>query len=361
MSDMDNKRGYIKYKFIHSATLEMVKSIHVVADPEHHVFCREWAKRIDQRLSSGVKEEIQFFAEKYGQWHYVMDLVAELAYYRSGANDLEVILEKIRKMNKLTFAVFFLGGSPHKSDVKSIRELMENPELAKDTAVFSANEKITKEDAVFFLQHIDEIRERLCSTMWQYWKEAFEYEWEAVDRYLMTVIKKGRALIERYGAVTYICSLHEDMVVDGDVLRFNKDIPFSIRLGEVREIIITPSVFSYPHLYGNIFQGKVYIALNMNYKGVKLNEAIPKDTLELLRIISDETRFRIVKALWENRATNSELVELLTMSKATVSLHLKLMKAAGLVEVEKTSKCTYYKLIKEPFYTIQQKLMDSLK
>lgn len=33
MAGIDDKKYHIKCKFIHSATLEMVKSIHVIADP----------------------------------------------------------------------------------------------------------------------------------------------------------------------------------------------------------------------------------------------------------------------------------------------------------------------------------------
>lgn len=291
-----------------------------------------------------------------------MDLVAEVAYHRDDANDLSSVLEKIRRMNRLTFAVFFLGSSSKNEDVEKIKRLVEHPEQAESSKDIPIDREISREASVYFFQHLDEIRERLCSAMWRYWKEVFEYEWEAIDRYLMTVIKRGRALIERYGPINYICSLHEDMAVEKDVLRFNnKAASLSIRLSEVREVVITPSVFAYPHLYGNIFQGKVYIALNMNYNGVRINESVPADTLELLRILSDETRFRIIKALWQADATTSELAELLTISKTTVSLHLKQMKDAGLVEMEKTNQYAYYKLVKEPFYTIQKKLMDSLE
>lgn len=361
MAGIDDKKYHIKCKFIHSATLEMVKSIHVIADPSHHVYCRDWAKTVEHRLSDRLREEIYFFAEQYGQWNFVMDLVAEVAYHRSDPNDLSAVLERIQKMNRLTFAVFFLGSSPNKADVEKIRKLVANPELAESSKDIPMDRKISREASVYFFQHLDDIRERLCNAMWRYWKEVFEYEWEAIDRYLMTVIKRGRALIERYGPINYICSLHDDMVVEDGVLRFNKEIALSIPLKDVREVVITPSVFAYPHLYGNVFQGKVYIALNMNYNGVKINESVPVDTLELLRILSDETRFRIIKALWTADATTSELAELLTISKTTVSLHLKQMKDAGLLEMKKTNQYAYYRLVKEPFYTIQKKLMDSLE
>ena len=82
--------------------------------------------------------------------------------------------------------------------------------------------------------------------------------------------------------------------------------------------------------------------------------------LELLHILSDETRFRIIKVLWKAAATTTELAELLTLSKTTVSLHLKLMKDADIVEIEKVNKFAYYKLKKDSFYTIQKTLLDSL-
>ena len=98
----------------------------------------------------------------------------------------------------------------------------------------------------------------------------------------------------------------------------------------------------------------------MNYNAVKINDAVPAETLKLMHVLSDDTRYRIIKALWNSEATPSELAELLTLSLSTISLQLKVLKEAGIVEMRKVNKNVYYRLIKEPMYTIQKKFIDSL-
>lgn len=360
MSAIDDRKYHIKYRFVHSATLEMVKSIHVASDPEHHIFCADWAKSISGRLSKKLETELRFFADRYRQWDFVMDLVAELAYYRSDANDLEPILEKIERMGPITFSVFFLGMSAYGADPALIKSFIAEPDTASGSKLTGGAPKLRDEDIQYFFSHIEEIRGRLCAVMRQYWTEIFQYEWESIDRYLKTVIKRGMSLMERQGPLNYICSFHDKIYVENGRLIFDNEAKLSIRLEDIKEIVITPSVFAHPHLYGNIFRGKVNIALSMNYNAVKINDAVPAETLELMHILSDETRFRIIKALWKAAATTTELAELLTLSKTTVSLHLKLMKDADIVEIEKVNKFAYYKLKKDSFYTIQKTLLDSL-
>lgn len=361
MTAIDERNRSIQYRFIHSASLEMVKSIHVVADPDHHIYCSEWAKTANARLTEELKDEIRFFAERYVQWTFVMDLVGELAYYSGGADDLDLILAKIERMKPVTFSVFFLGLSAYNPEPARIQYFLAHPEQAGNEALAGGAGKMKDADIRYFFFHVDEIKARLCRTLRQYWIAVFAPEWESINRYLMTVIKRGMMQIERYGLVPYICSLHDKIFVEDGRLIFNKAVPFSIELSEINEIVITPSVFAYPHLYGNIFRGKVNIALSMNYNAVKINDAVPTKTLELLHILSDETRFRIIKALWGGDATTSELAELLTLSQSTVSLQLKLMKEAGIVEITKINKFTYYKLNKDPFYLIQQTLLGCLE
>ena len=356
----DDRQYHIKYKFVHSASLEMVKSIHVASDPEHHVFCNDWVKLIDGRMSKKLESELKFFSDRYRQWDFIMDLVAEMAYYQNDANDLEKILQKIENMNDIVFSVFFLGMSSCSPDPAQIKSFLSDPDTATGSLLTGGAKRLRDEDIRYFFANVREIRMRLCTVMRKYWAEIFQYEWESIDSYLKTVIKRGMSQIERQGPVNYICSLHERLYTKNGTLVFDNESNLSIKISEIKEIVITPSVFAHPHLYGNIFKGKVNVALNMNYNAVKINKAVPVQALELMHILSDETRFRIIKVLWKTAATTSELSELLTLSNATVSLHLKLMKSADLVEIERENKFSYYKLKKDRFYTIQKTLLDSL-
>lgn len=290
-----------------------------------------------------------------------MDLVAELSYKTDDSDNVNEIISQIEKMNKLKFVVFFLGLSTYSPDPKIIKQFILDPSTIEYNMFSRGAEQVEEEDILYFFQHIDPIKKLLLNTMRQYWNEIFKAQWESIDQYVMTVIKRGTSLIERNGAVNYICSLHDDIFVRDGKLVFHKEPGFSIHLEDINEFVITPSVFSEPHLFGNIFRGKVFIALNMNYHAVSVNETIPLKSLEFMHLVSDKTRYRIIKVLWSSEATTKDIAELLTLSPSTVSIHLKLLKDAGLVTVSKSNKFAYYKLEKEPFYHIQENLPNSLE
>lgn len=69
-----------------------------------------------------------------------------------------------------------------------------------------------------------------------------------------------------------------------------------------------------------------------------LRECIPTFT-----VLSDENRLMILHILFEHGSLNvNELTERLHLSRPAVSHHLKIMRDAGLVQVEQRGKERYY-------------------
>jgi len=76
---------------------------------------------------------------------------------------------------------------------------------------------------------------------------------------------------------------------------------------------------------------------------------VPKETLkrmsEVFKLLADQSRLKIVLALAPDRELHvSALCELLGQSQPAVSHHLTLMRMAGLVEVDRKGKFSFYRL-----------------
>lgn len=65
---------------------------------------------------------------------------------------------------------------------------------------------------------------------------------------------------------------------------------------------------------------------------------------ESFKALSDSTRREIINILKHGKLTAGEIVELFDMTGATISHHLSILKAAGLVTDEKKGKYIYYEL-----------------
>ena len=58
------------------------------------------------------------------------------------------------------------------------------------------------------------------------------------------------------------------------------------------------------------------------------------DCIDILKALADRTRLRLIKALLANRASVNELTEQLRVSQYNTSKHLRVLKQAGIVDVE---------------------------
>ena len=70
--------------------------------------------------------------------------------------------------------------------------------------------------------------------------------------------------------------------------------------------------------------------------------------LEVLEVIAEPTRRRILDAVREAECSVSDLVERVGMHQPGVSRHLKVLRDAGLVEVRRDAQRRMYRLRAEP-------------
>ena len=86
---------------------------------------------------------------------------------------------------------------------------------------------------------------------------------------------------------------------------------------------------------------------------------------EICRIFSNPTRLEILNLLRDKEMSVTELIKKTKLSQANVSQHLAIMKSKGIVESNRKSKNTYYKLtnpkIIKAFDIIREVLSERLR
>ncbi len=70
------------------------------------------------------------------------------------------------------------------------------------------------------------------------------------------------------------------------------------------------------------------------------------ETVEILCLLADETRLRILKLLKRGEKNVSKIVESLKLSQPTVSHHLKKLEGAGLVLKRQYKRWVFYEVNK---------------
>ena len=81
---------------------------------------------------------------------------------------------------------------------------------------------------------------------------------------------------------------------------------------------------------------------------------MPAATLDVLEVIAEPTRRRILDAVREGERSVGELVEQVGMHQPGVSRHLKVLRDAGLVEVRRDAQRRLYRVRAEPLHSIDE-------
>jgi len=90
---------------------------------------------------------------------------------------------------------------------------------------------------------------------------------------------------------------------------------------------------------------------------------VPKinKNIDILKVLADGTRLKIISLLSKQEMAVCELIEALNLSQPAVSHHLKLLKQAGLIQDNREGKWILYTINQEKFYLCTQDLENFFK
>ena len=88
---------------------------------------------------------------------------------------------------------------------------------------------------------------------------------------------------------------------------------------------------------------------------------LERDLVQVFKLLSDETRLRILLYLAQERELHvTALCEKLGQSQPAVSHHLALLRVSGLIEARRDGKHNFYSVRKTHFHRIIGELFDSI-
>jgi ArsR family transcriptional regulator, arsenate/arsenite/antimonite-responsive transcriptional repressor len=93
----------------------------------------------------------------------------------------------------------------------------------------------------------------------------------------------------------------------------------------------------------------------------ELSNELEKDLVQVFKLLSDETRLRILLYLTRERELHvTALCDKLGQSQPAVSHHLALLRVAGLIEARRDGKHNFYSVRRTHFHRIMEELFDSI-
>ena len=94
----------------------------------------------------------------------------------------------------------------------------------------------------------------------------------------------------------------------------------------------------------------------------ELPSHLEKDLVQVFKLLSDETRLRILLYLMrEGELHVTALCEKLGQSQPAVSHHLALLRVAGLIEARRDGKHNYYSICRSHFHQLMGELFSNIR
>ena len=93
----------------------------------------------------------------------------------------------------------------------------------------------------------------------------------------------------------------------------------------------------------------------------ELPNQLEKDLVQVFKLLSDETRLRILMYLMREKELHvTALCDKLGQSQPAVSHHLALLRVAGLIEARRDGKHNYYSVRAAHFHRIMEELFSNM-
>jgi DNA-binding transcriptional ArsR family regulator len=178
----------------------------------------------------------------------------------------------------------------------------------------------------------------LADLVSEYWVRAIEPVWEAILAVLEDDIAARARALTAGGAIEVFGGLHPDVRWSGEALLVDRPYETSVDLGG-RGLLLLPSVFMWPRV-GAMFDPPWQPALIYPPRGVGALWA-PAGQSESLGPLIGVRRAAVLAALGSPTSTTT-LSRRLSLSSASVSEHLSVLRSAGLVRGTRDGRSVLY-------------------
>lgn len=320
-----------------------------------------------EKLDETVRYSLNKYGEAYSGWLLIMDIATYISctyYDRTGKTDIsfETAMEEYDKMDEVTYLYIFLGMPAlgyEKAD--AARWLRDTDTMSsKDRQVIG--QYIAQKDIKIFIRNIADLKEDLKELLTVYWEKVFRGVWQEIEKSIDKTIDTAAYECRMLGDISqYIANMHKDIKVAKGSIHINKEVPYDIKLSDVKQVHVFPSTFSGEELLIDIFDRSLVIYYNLNLDDSRQVGEEGKKLCKIFKILGDDTRLRIARLLWGSPATTQYLAGMLGMSPSTVSAHLKMMRSAGLVTNKAVKKFVYYEIDQRAMAELGEELLDYLK
>jgi ArsR family transcriptional regulator len=94
-------------------------------------------------------------------------------------------------------------------------------------------------------------------------------------------------------------------------------------------------------------------------------QTLPDDKIlefksRIFKVIGDANRLKVLEILRSGKNCQCDIIPMIAQSQSTVSRHLKLLEAAGLIKSQKEGTKTYYQVVDEEIFNLIDAINENM-
>ncbi|MGK2960598.1 MAG: ArsR/SmtB family transcription factor [Gemmatimonadaceae bacterium] len=333
--------------------------VHAVVTPRFEIFyalqalesgagehLHEWRREMERRLPARLRTSLASVAPTPLMWPLIADALREAP----TAITFNGMVESLSTMDAGTFQAFVLGGvfkAP--GAVESL--VSERASLARTVT----NEVATQEKLLTLLglhpfsrqspatAAFDKLvtspgsyRAEVVNVLASFWAHGFSDTWQRLEREMKERAQEMRASANRRSFAVFAKENKLPLTMEGKIvmkMRGSTAEPVKSTEG----VYLIPSAFNVARLWAAYdSKGRTKFFLPVLDTRLQTVGATVIDPAAIFRALGDTTRYAIATSIARTPMTSVELARAFDVSKPTISHHVQLLRAAGLLDESQT-------------------------
>ncbi|MEK5255104.1 metalloregulator ArsR/SmtB family transcription factor [Paenibacillus sp. FSL F4-0125] len=323
-----------KIKTIVSPFHELLCSLHVLYQPEHHPKRLQWALSLKKTMPIALQENILSLGELSDGWIAFLDLPDQTGAPISCNQGITMLC-------KLPDAEFVYLIMNQKVTLSTIVEALCGSASSNSGALIN-------EPMQILIENLGSVRKLLIETLITYEQDFFRQEWDYIQPWMNTSAAHFQDSASRTPEKA-LRTLHPRLSAENGTLTAQKAHTYYFPYETLQQVFVFPSSFIFPHLLIGWNENTLFLPLAVDIPGQVYNDGPPSDLLRQLKALSDDTRMRILKILWKGPHCTKQLAPVLGITEAAVSKQLKQLTEAGFTKSERKGNYLFYSVHKESF------------
>ncbi|MCL6456456.1 MAG: metalloregulator ArsR/SmtB family transcription factor [Gorillibacterium sp.] len=311
---------------------EMITSLHVLEQPEHHPFRNQWAQRTLTLLPEQLCLQIHRLGSVSDHWLSLHRLEDKMA----ASLSVEELLQKLEQLPDAEFADLLFNDAHPLSEIWEAQHAEEKPGWVADLDA----------DYAELIKNPLAVRSTMVTFVREYWNTSFRDEWRLIEPWLIADMKSFTDALEKSPS-RHLGRLHPRLHITAEAIEAQKATLHRFSYSDLDQILIQPSTFIYPHLLIDFVDGTLTLPLHVQVPGEFKSDEVPADMVRLFKALADPNRLRMIRLLHTQPYCTQQLAQKLAISEAAVSKQLALLTEAGLLAAFRKGSYIFYSLRKE--------------